>query len=75
MGNFSVLKHWAPTVKEMWSAFVTNIGPNVQLLAEKTVEIYYSSKEIIGPHVAVVQKAIDSYLKVCRKANYVMFLF
>uniref|UniRef100_A0A164ZX53 Uncharacterized protein n=1 Tax=Daucus carota subsp. sativus TaxID=79200 RepID=A0A164ZX53_DAUCS len=58
-----VKTHWAPTVKEMWSAFVTNIGPNVQLLAEKTVEIYYSSKEIIGPHVAVVQKAIDSYLK------------
>lgn len=63
---FYSLKHWVPTVKEWWFAFVTNIKPNVQLLAEKTVEIYYSSKNSIGPHIAVVQKAIEPYLKVCR---------
>lgn len=60
-----MLKHWVPTVKEWWVAFVTKIGPNVQLLAAKTVEIYDSSKKAIGPHIAIVQKTIDPYLKVC----------
>lgn len=55
--------HWVPTVKEWWFAFVTNIGPNVQLLAAKTVEIYDSSKKAIGPHIAIVQNAIDPYFK------------
>ncbi|XP_074365634.1 uncharacterized protein LOC141706725 [Apium graveolens] len=58
-----VKTHWVPTVKEWWVAFVTNIGPNVQLLAAKTVEIYDSSKKAIGPHIAIVQKAVDPYLK------------
>lgn len=58
-----VKTHWVPTVMEWWFAFVTNIGPNVQLLAAKTVEIYDSSKKAIGPHIAIVQKAIDPYFK------------
>lgn len=62
-----VKTHWVPTVKEWWFAFVTNIGPNVQLLAAKTFEIYHSSKKTIGPHIAVVQKTIDPYLKEAEK--------
>lgn len=63
------MKKWIPAVKEQWSTVKMSAEPHVQLLTTKTVEVYKASKDLVTPHINMIQEVVDPYYQV-----YVMLL-
>ncbi|XP_058113547.1 uncharacterized protein LOC131256625 isoform X2 [Magnolia sinica] len=60
-------KRWVPVLKEQWLAFTTFVGPHVESVTIKTVEVYEASKSTLTPHIVKVQELANPYLQEARK--------
>ncbi|CAK9182358.1 unnamed protein product [Ilex paraguariensis] len=58
---------WIPIIKEQWFAFLTNIGPCVESLTVKTIDIYHKSKKSLGSHFVKVQNMMEPHIQETKK--------
>lgn len=66
--HFETVKtKWIPIIKDQWLRVVTEIGPHVESLTAKTIEVYHSSKNYIQPHVVKVQEIVDPHFQEVKK--------
>nr|CAB3504242.1 unnamed protein product [Digitaria exilis] len=54
---------WMPIAKEKWVTLKTNAEPYVQMVSEKSVEVYQKSSDFIRPHLVNAHQVADPYLQ------------
>ena len=62
--TFPLLKKWMPVAKEKWATLKKNAEPYVQMVSEKSVEVYQTSNDFIRPHLVNAHQVADPYLQV-----------
>jgi len=62
--TFPLLKKWMPVAKEKWATLKKNAEPYVQMVSEKSVEVYQTSSDFIRPHLVNAHQVADPYLQV-----------
>lgn len=61
---FPFLKKWMPVAKEKWVTLKKNAKPYVQMVSEKSLEVYKTSSDFIRPHLVKVHQVADPYFQV-----------
>ena len=61
---FLFLKKWMPVAKEKWVILKKNAKPYVQMVSEKSLEVYQTSSDFIRPHLVNAHQVADPYFQV-----------
>jgi hypothetical protein len=62
--TFAFSKKWMPVAKEKLVTLKKNAEPYVQMVSEKSVELYQTSSDFIRPHLVNAHKVADPYFQV-----------
>lgn len=62
--TFPFLKKWIPVAKEKWVTLKKNAKPYVQMVSEKSLEVYQTSSDFIRPHLVNAHEVADPYFQV-----------
>jgi len=61
---FPFLKKWMPVAKEKLVNLKKNAKPYVQMVSEKSLEVYQTSSDFIRPHLVNAHQVADPYFQV-----------
>ncbi|CAD6224359.1 unnamed protein product [Miscanthus lutarioriparius] len=64
---FLFLKKWMPVAKEKWVILKKNAKPYVQMVSEKSLEVYQTSSDFIRPHLVNAHQVADPYFQEAKK--------
>lgn len=60
---------WMPIAKEKWATLKKNAEPYVQVVSEKSVEVYKTSRDFIRPHLVNAHQVADPYFQEAKKIS------
>ncbi|CAO2144750.1 unnamed protein product [Urochloa humidicola] len=67
--RFPFLMKWMPVAKEKLVTLKKNAEPYVQMVSEKSEEVYRTPNDFIRPHLVNAQKAADPYFQEAKKVS------
>ncbi|XP_066390499.1 WEB family protein At3g02930, chloroplastic-like isoform X3 [Miscanthus floridulus] len=60
---------WMPVAKEKWVILNKNAKPYVQMVSEKSLEVYQTSSDFIRPHLVNAHQVADPYFQKAKKLS------